>query len=62
MSWPSARVFGGWLLFSGSTVSSFLGHSPSVGIAYDMARVRFDHSGGPKVDPDMYGVETSHAR
>jgi NADH:ubiquinone oxidoreductase subunit 5 (subunit L)/multisubunit Na+/H+ antiporter MnhA subunit len=52
-------VFAGWLFFSESSVANFLGHSPSVSIAYDMAHVRYDHSGGVLVDREMYGVESA---
>jgi NADH-quinone oxidoreductase subunit L len=54
-------VFAGWVLFSESTVSAFLGHSPSVSIAYNMAHVRYDHSGGVMVDREMYGMDVNAA-
>jgi NADH-quinone oxidoreductase subunit L len=51
----------GWIFFRGTTVATFLGHSPSVQLAYDMAHVRFDRTGGVKVDPEMYGMKPEAA-
>ncbi len=60
MLWPLyALALGafaiGWLIVPGGTLSRFLGHSPSFSMAYTMASVRFDSTGGPRVDPGMFG-------
>ena len=45
----------GWIVVRNSQISSFLGHSPSIQMAYDMARLRFDSLPGPHVDPVVFG-------
>jgi len=45
----------GWIFVRSSEVASFLGHSPSFKLAYDMASLRFDNAGGPPVNPAMFG-------
>jgi NADH:ubiquinone oxidoreductase subunit 5 (subunit L)/multisubunit Na+/H+ antiporter MnhA subunit len=45
----------GWIVLRNGQLATFLGHSPSFSMAYDMARLRFDGAGGPKVNPAMFG-------
>jgi NADH-quinone oxidoreductase subunit L len=45
----------GWIVVRNSQISSFLGQSPSIQLAYDMAKLRFDTLPGPHVDPIVFG-------
>jgi NADH-quinone oxidoreductase subunit L len=45
----------GWIIVPGSSLANFLGHSPSMSLAFEMAQSRFDVLGGVQVDPAMFG-------
>jgi NADH-quinone oxidoreductase subunit L len=51
----------GWIVIRSGQISAFLGHSPSFSMAYDMAKLRFDNAGGPRVNPEMFGQPVAAA-
>ena len=57
MLWPLYVLAAGALLigYVSSPLTSFLGHSPSLHLAYTMAAEAFDWSGGNHVDPRAFG-------
>jgi NADH-quinone oxidoreductase subunit L len=57
MLWPLYVLAAGALAigYFGSPLSHFLGHSPSLRLAYDMSREAFNWSGGNLVDPKTFG-------
>ena len=57
MLWPLYVLAVGALLigYVGSSLTSFLGHSPSLQLAYKMSAEAFDWSGGIHVEPKGFG-------
>jgi NADH-quinone oxidoreductase subunit L len=45
----------GWIIVPGGSLARFLGHSPSLSYAYEMASNRFDSVSSTPVDPVMFG-------